>query len=265
MPAAIGAALIGELALGATAELVVGYAVVTVGTMALQYGVQALLGSDKRADHQVTVRQAVAPRRRVLGQAKLGGVIFALETLKFNDTNKVLYRGAVHCVGPVQILQYWFGDVKTGLGAGSGGFVPDDVYQGKVVIEGHAGTEDQPASAALLKLPYWTDAMRLKGLCYSVVVATGRQRDALGGKRDRMDKKLEGAAYRRDIEHFVARDEIERRIDKAVDGAKTEAAKGLAEVALQVRDLRKIGWGLASAALLAFGRIVLAKVGPAGR
>lgn len=50
MPAAIGAALIGELALGATAELVVGYAVVTVGTVALQYGAQALLGSDKRAD-----------------------------------------------------------------------------------------------------------------------------------------------------------------------------------------------------------------------
>ncbi|WP_148291124.1 hypothetical protein [Methylobacterium sp. B1] len=203
--------------------------------------------------------------RRVLGQAKLGGVIFALETLKFNDTNTVLYRGAVHCVGPVQILQYWFGDVKTGLGAGSGGFVPDSVYQGKVVIEGHAGTEDQPASAALLKLPYWTDAIWLKGLCFSVVVATGRQMDALGGKRDRMDEKLEGVAYRRDIEHFVARDEIERRIDKAVDGAKAEAAKGLAEVALPVRDLRKIGWRLASPALLAFGGIVLAKVGPAGR
>ncbi len=68
-----------------------------------------------------------------------------------------------------------------------------------------------------------------------------------------MDEKLEGVAYRRDIEHFVARDEIERRIDKAVDGAKAEAAKGLAEIAGQVRDLRKIGWGLASAALLAFG------------
>ncbi|WP_426315125.1 hypothetical protein ACN9MF_06225 [Methylobacterium fujisawaense] len=97
------------------------------------------------------------------------------------------------------------------------------------------------------------------------VEATGRQMDALGGKLDRMDKKLEGVAYRRDIEHFVARDEIERRIDKAVDGAKAEAAKGLAEIAGQVRDLRKIGWGLASAALLAFGRIVLAKIGLAGR
>ncbi|MGE8130619.1 hypothetical protein ACQKQD_26935 [Methylobacterium sp. NPDC080182] len=97
------------------------------------------------------------------------------------------------------------------------------------------------------------------------VEATGRQMDALGGKLDRMDEKLEGVAYRRDIEHFVVRDEIERRIDKAVDGAKAEAAKGLAEVAGQVRDLRKIGWGLASAALLAFGGIVLAKIGLAGR
>lgn len=182
MPEAIGVALLGEigleaiagteLVLGVTTAQAVGYVALTAGTAALQYGAQALLSGEKRADHQITVRQAVAPRRRVLGQAKLGGVIFALETLKFNDTNKVLYRAAVHCVGPVTILQYWFGDVKTSLAAGSGGFVPDDVYQGKVVIEGHPGTEDQPASASLLKLPYWNDTMRLLGLCYSVVVAT---------------------------------------------------------------------------------------------
>ena len=108
-------------------------------------------------------------------------------------------------------------------------------------------------------LPEWI------GRLIERVEATGRQMDALGSKLDRMDEKLEGVAYRRDIEHFVARDEIERRIDKAVDGAKAEAAKGLAEVAGQVRDLRKIGWGLASAALLAFGGIVLAKVGLTGR
>jgi hypothetical protein len=93
------------------------------------------------------------------------------------------------------------------------------------------------------------------------VEATGRQMDALGGKLDRMDEKLEGVAYRRDIEAFVARDGI----DKAVDGAKLETAKGLAEVNGQVRTLYRIGWGLASAALLAFGGIVLAKVGLTGR
>ena len=181
MPAAIGVAILGEVGLdaiigstlaGVSAETLVGYAALTVGTIGLQYGAQALLGGEKRADHQITVRQAVAPRRRVLGQAKLGGVIFALDTLKYNDTNKVLYRGAVHCVGPVAILQYWLGDVKTGLAAGPGGSVPDSVYQGKVVIEGHAGTDDQPASSALLKLPYWSASKRLAGLCYSVVVAT---------------------------------------------------------------------------------------------
>ncbi|MFB0491820.1 hypothetical protein ABIE45_004406 [Methylobacterium sp. OAE515] len=181
MPAAIGVAILGEVGLdaiigstiaGVSAETLVGYAALTVGTIGLQYGAQALLGGEKRADHQITVRQAVAPRRRVLGQAKLGGVIFALDTLKYNDTNKVLYRGAVHCVGPVAILQYWLGDVKTGLASGPGGSVPDSVYQGKVVIEGHAGTDDQPASSALLKLPYWSASKRLAGLCYSVVVAT---------------------------------------------------------------------------------------------
>lgn len=172
MPAAIGAALIGELALGATAELVVGYAVLSVGLLGLQYGAQALQGDQKRADHQVTVRQAVAPRRRPYGRVKYGGVIFALETLPYQDQNKLLVRGAVHCVGPVAIEQYWLGDVRTGLPEGAGGIVPDHVYQGKISIEGHAGTEDQPASTALLTLPYWTPDMRLRGLAYTVVVAT---------------------------------------------------------------------------------------------
>lgn len=145
MPAAIGAALIGELTLGATAELVVGYAVLTVGVTGLQLAAQALTSGEKRSDAQVTVRQPVAPRRRPYGQALLGGVIFALETEDYQDDNKILYRGAVHCVGPVNILQYFLDDIKTGLGSGPGGIVPDPVYQGKVVIEGHVGAESQPA------------------------------------------------------------------------------------------------------------------------
>jgi hypothetical protein len=78
------------------------------------------------------------------------------------------------------------------------------------------------------RLPEWI------GRLIERVAATGRQRDALGSKLDRMDEKLEGVAYRRDIEH---------RIDKAVDGTKTEAARGLAEVNGQVRTLYRIGWG----------------------
>ena len=108
-------------------------------------------------------------------------------------------------------------------------------------------------------LPEWI------GRLIERVEATGRQMDMLGGKLDRMDEKLEGVAYRRDIEHFVAREEIERRIDKAVDGARAEAEKGLAEVNGQVKTLYRIGWGLVSTALLAFGGIMLAKVGLTAR
>ncbi|MBW4976586.1 hypothetical protein KZZ08_23580, partial [Roseovarius mucosus] len=86
--------------------------------------------SEKRADAQITIRQAVAPRRRVFGQAKVGGVIFALDTKPYQDDNKILYRGAVHCVGPVTILQYFLGDIKPSLPSGPGGIVPDSVYQG---------------------------------------------------------------------------------------------------------------------------------------
>jgi hypothetical protein len=181
MPAAVGVAILGQalagevIFAGITAGEIVGYTALTVGALGLQYGAQALLGGDKRNDAQITVRQAVAPRRRVLGQGMMGGVIFALETVKAtgqdDDKIRTLYRGAIHCVGPVTILQYFFGDVKTSLTGQAGGIVPDSVYQGKVAIEAHTGTDNQPASAALLQLPYWNSSMQLNGLCYSVVVA----------------------------------------------------------------------------------------------
>ena len=106
-------------------------------------------------------------------------------------------------------------------------------------------------------LPEWI------GRLIERVEATGRQMDVLGGKLDRMDEKLEGVAYRRDIEHFVARDEIERRIDKAVDGAKADAAKGLAEVAGQVRDQDRLGARVRGAAGLRGDRAGEGRIGGA--
>jgi hypothetical protein len=46
-----------------------------------------------------------------------------------------------------------------------------------------------------------------------------------------------------------------------VNGAKLQVARDLAEVNGQVRVLYRIGWRLASAALLAFDGFVLAKLG----
>lgn len=173
MPETVAALLVAEIGLTTAQASIAGYAIVTTGTLALSYGAQALFAEEKRNDQQITVRQAVGPRRRGHGRDKLGGTIFFFDTAKYQDTNnKVLTRGVVYCVGPITILEFWLGDVKTSLPGGSGGVVPDSVYQGKVAIEGYNGIEDQPASPACLKFSYWGADCQLKGLAYSVVVAT---------------------------------------------------------------------------------------------
>ena len=174
MPAAIGAAILAEVAAGTTlatsavAASVVGYAVISGALLAVQQIVEALTPAQKRNDAQITVRQAIPPRRAGHGREKLGGAIFFLDV-----RGGVLSRGVVHFAGHLtQIREYWLGDVKTGLTGQVGGVVPDSVYQGKVVIEVRPGSDDQAALGTLLGYPYWSPAAQLKGLAYSVVTCT---------------------------------------------------------------------------------------------
>ena len=173
MPAAIGAAILTEigattLAANATAATVVGYAVISGGLLALQQIVEVLTPAQKRNDAQVTVRQAIPPRRGGHGREKLGGAIFFLDV-----QGGVLTRGVVHFAGRLSFIhEFWLGDIHTGLVAQNGGVVPDRVYQGKIAIESYLGTEDQTVSAALSRYGYWSPAARLKGLAYTVVVAS---------------------------------------------------------------------------------------------
>lgn len=99
MPAVIGAAILTEigattLAASTTAATVVGYAVISGGFLALQQVVEALTPAQKRSDAQVTVRQAIPPRRGGHGRDKLGGAIFFLDV-----QGGVLTRGVVHFAG----------------------------------------------------------------------------------------------------------------------------------------------------------------------
>lgn len=174
MPAAIGAAILAEVAAGTTlatsavAASVVGYAVISGALLAVQQIVEALTPAQKRNDAQITVRQAIPPRRAGHGREKLGGAIFFLDT-----QGGVLSRGVVHFAGHLtQIREYWLGDVKASLTGQVGGVVPDAVYQGKVVIEVRLGADDQAALGTLLRYPYWSPAAQLKGLAYSVVTCT---------------------------------------------------------------------------------------------
>lgn len=174
MPAAIGAAILAEVAAGTTlatsavAASVVGYAVISGALLAVQQIVEALTPAQKRNDAQITVRQAIPPRRAGHGREKLGGAIFFLDT-----QGGVLTRGVVHFAGQLtQIREYWLGDVKTSLVGQAGGIVPDSVYQGKVVIDVRLGADSQAASGPLLRYPYWSPAAQLKGLAYTVVTCT---------------------------------------------------------------------------------------------
>lgn len=87
--------------------------------------------------------------------------------------------------------------------------------------------------------------------------ANGRQLDDVQKKMSRIDERLEGVAYRRDIETFMHRDEIERRIDKAVEGAKAEAKEGLGDVRKDVGKLQSlVVWG-SGGIITAFGGLLL--------
>lgn len=87
--------------------------------------------------------------------------------------------------------------------------------------------------------------------------ANGRQLDDVQRKMSRMDERLDGVAYRRDIETFMHRDEIERRIDKALEGAKAEAKEGLGEVRKDVGKLQSlVVWG-SGGIITAFGGLLL--------
>ena len=172
MPAAIGAAILTEigattLAASTVAATVVGYAATTGALLAAQLVLNELAPAERRADAQLTVRQAIPPRVRGHGRDKLGGAIFFLDLYNGN-----ILRGVVHHDGKIIIREYWIGDIKTALTGQTGGLVPDAVYQGKLAIEAHAGEPDQAASFALSQFPYWSTDARLRGLAYTVVSGT---------------------------------------------------------------------------------------------
>ncbi len=93
MPETVAALLVAEIGLTSVQASIAGYAIVTTGTLALSYGAQALFAEEKRNDQQITVRQAVGPRRRGHGRDKIAGPMFFFDTAKYQDTNnKVLTR-----------------------------------------------------------------------------------------------------------------------------------------------------------------------------
>lgn len=87
--------------------------------------------------------------------------------------------------------------------------------------------------------------------------ANGRTLDEVQKKMGRIDDRLEGVAYRRDIETFMHRDEIERRIDKAVEGVKAESKESLGDVRKDVGKLQGLVIWAGGGLIAAFGALLL--------
>ncbi len=154
MPAAIGAAILAEVAAGTTlatsavAASVVGYAVISGALLAVQQIVEALT----RPRSATTPRSPCARRSHRAGWSwsrEAGGCDF-------------LPRRAGRCAQPRCRALRRSPDPDPGILARRredrpdgqvGGVVPDAVYQGKVVIEGSPGSDDQAALGTLARVP----------------------------------------------------------------------------------------------------------------
>ncbi|AYO85313.1 hypothetical protein [Methylobacterium brachiatum] len=85
----------------------------------------------------------------------------------------------------------------------------------------------------------------------------GKQLEAVGQKMDRLEGKLEGVAYRRDIEHFMPRDEIERRIKEATADTKADGKEAVGAVRKDVEKLQGLVKWAGSGIIVSFAGLLL--------
>lgn len=87
--------------------------------------------------------------------------------------------------------------------------------------------------------------------------SNGRALDDVQKNMRRLDERLDGVAYRRDIEAFMHRDEIERRIDKAIGGMKEETKESLGGIRKDVGRLQSIVVWAGGGIIAAFAALLL--------
>lgn len=179
MPQAIGALLLPGL-LGSATVLGTGISLASVVGSAVLFGVttgiQAFLAPKPQsptrgADAQTVINQAIAPRVRVYGRAKVGGVRALFHTKDGAQGQKNLYQAVMLASHEIDAIEeYYIGDVRAypesdgrvlqapfGLGASSYAYV-----------WGHLGYSDQQADGNLTSQigEVWTAAHRLRGIAY---------------------------------------------------------------------------------------------------
>lgn len=178
MVEAIGIAILSAVGTSAAVATTVGIAGISlatiVGTATVLGGsllLQTLTTPDtkqKVAAQQFSSKQSLPPRRRAYGTVMLAG-----PKVEYRSYAGRFYNAIYHVEGPIgAFLGYWLEDKRTALPPGSlGGSSGIAPFQDNVVLEGHLGGTDQPASALLQALPQWSADDRLRGCAYSVMMA----------------------------------------------------------------------------------------------
>lgn len=178
----LGAIGVTATSVGATAFAVISTLTTLALTTAVSLGLNALTGkffSPKKkqtptnldSSINVTTREALAPRRIVYGQTRLGGTIVYMSA---TDNNLFLHIVIALCDGPIQSIDaVLFNDEQLVIDP-SNGWVMNGNYNKNgnpyALVFPHLGEEDQLCDFTLASLdPAWTTAHRLRGVAYLYV------------------------------------------------------------------------------------------------
>jgi hypothetical protein len=172
MPVAIGTALLGSALggtaiLGTTAASIVGSVVITAATVGASYALQSATAQQpKRELQQAVLNQSMGLRRRVYGQAMVGGTRYF-----WDARNGGLYQGIALASGRIHsIVEYYIGDQL--VVPDGGGVVAAFPWLGRLYYEPFDGSAGQAASSILQAVypEIWTADHRLSDIAHVVVV-----------------------------------------------------------------------------------------------
>ena len=166
----ISIAILGAVGISATttAVAITTTLITTALSIGLSFAAKALSpkpksgGAAADSSTMVTIREPLAPRRRVYGRMRMGGKIAYV-----NSNSGVLSMPVMLCDGPVaDIEKIYFDDIE--LEIDGGGVVRNGPFATFAVVKKFLGTVGQPADADIIYYSggAWTSAHRLDGIAY---------------------------------------------------------------------------------------------------
>lgn len=120
--------------------------------------------TDLSTENTVTVRDILATRKLLYGQARIGGTIVFLDV---TDNNKFLHIVVAFCAHEVESFDEFYFDEDALTLTGNDVTAPSR-YDGKAWVYSHTGADGQLADSDLVTAsPQWSTNHRLRGIAYA--------------------------------------------------------------------------------------------------